>query len=181
MYNSIIRKLDILNIVLAIVAMVALIVNQQAYLIALLLIISTISLVMTKHRFNKLFIFLTYTFTMTLFGILLVKVVDKIWLGSMLLPSNIIIILIMSLLIGGVAALAKFGTNTLSIVYFCLHILMIISAFQVNNLSILQSFWSFDAQIYTVQKLYPFLIAALLIGLFLEKYQMEIKRDRRNT
>ncbi|MEH6944282.1 hypothetical protein [Bacillus sp. JJ722] len=181
MYNSIIRKLDILNILLAVIAVIALILNSHAYITATILLIATLTLFVTKYKFNKAFIFLTYTCSFIIFGLLFAKAAKEIFFHSIIVPSNIAVVIILAIIIGAVATFANFGSNTLSIIWFCLHILMLISSIQIDFHSFFQSIWSNEAQIYTIREFYPFLIASMLIGAFLEKFQVEIKRDRHNN
>ncbi|WP_042350671.1 hypothetical protein [Bacillus massiliigorillae] len=181
MYNAIIQKLDILNLILALIGMIALILNNHAYVTAIILILATLTLVSTKYKFNRALIFTTYTCSFIIFGLLFSKAAKEVFFHSFLMPSNIAIIILVAVIIGGIAAFAKFGSNTLSIVWFCLHILILISSIQVDLHSFLGSIWSNEAQVFTIREFYPFLIASMLIGVFLEKYQVEIKRDRRNN
>lgn len=181
MYNAIIQKLDILNIFLAVIAVIALILNSHAYLEAFILLIATLTLFATKYKCNRTFIFLSYTCSFIIFGLLFAKAAKEILFHSIIVPSNVAVVIIIAVIIGAITAYAKFGSNTLSIVWFCLHILMLISSIQIDFHSFLQSIWSNEAQIFTIREFYPFLIASMLIGAFLEKYQMEIKRDRHNT
>lgn len=181
MYSTIIQKIDILNIVFAILATATLIMNEFAFLEALLIIASTVTLFITKHRYNKVFIFLTYTCSVFFFGLLFSRAADSFLLNSMTIPTNIAIVLLVAVIIGGISAFANFGSNTLSVVWLTLHLLMFVASVQMStHISFISALWSNNAQLYTIREYYPFLIAGMLIGVFLEKYQVEMKKDHRN-
>ncbi|MGM9926098.1 MAG: hypothetical protein ACI35R_17775 [Bacillus sp. (in: firmicutes)] len=182
MYNIVIQKFDMLNAVLALIAVIALILNSHAYVAALILMIATIALIAAKYKYHKALIFIAYACSIGLFGILFEKSAEEFFQGSLSSLSDIGIILGAAIVIGAIAAFRRFGTNTLSIVWFCLHILILLASTQImGSDSFLRSLWSDEAQIYTIRSYYPFLLASMLVGVFLEKYQFEIKRERQNN
>lgn len=182
MYSFLIQKMDMFNVFLALLATIALICNEQAYLQALLIIGSAVTLIATKYKFNRAIIFLTYACSIFYFGLFFTKITDIVPLQSIMLPSNVGYILILAITIGTIASYANFGSNTLSVVWLTLHLFILISTFQLSNqTSFFAAYWSEISQLYTIQTYYPFLLAGLLIGIYLEKYQVEIKRERRNN
>ena len=181
MYSTIIQKIDIINIVFAILATVTLIWNENAYVEALILIIATLALVASKYRFNSLLIFLTYSCSILFLGIIFSKSTEEMVLSGVTVPTNLIWIILIAVIAGAVATFFKLGTSSLTVLLTAFHILMFVSAIQLSdNIPFVQALWSSNAQLYTVRTFYPILIACLLLGVFLEKYQNEMKKDRRN-
>lgn len=177
MYNTIIKNIDILNVVFAIVATVMLLINENAYLLSCIILVTTFALFATKYTFSRLFIFLTYTGSTFFFAYLYGETMTSIVTAS----NYLLIIIVIAVVVGLIASFIKLGSNTLSFVWLIMHILVFITAFQMtNHTSFLQAFWSNNAQLYTISQYYPYLLAGFLIGVFLEKYQAAIQRDRRD-
>ncbi len=171
MYTSIIKNCDILNVVFALIATVMLLINEQAILLSAIILLTTFALLATKYKFNRLLIFVTYFGSALFFISLYGKTITTISFGVMVALSAVIGIIAVSL---------KLGSNTLSFVWVIMHILVFITAFQMTNYtSFLSALWSNNAQLYTISQYYPYLLAGFLIGVFFEKYQMALKRDRR--
>ncbi|MGN1385867.1 MAG: hypothetical protein ACI4XS_04615 [Bacillus sp. (in: firmicutes)] len=181
MYTTIIQKLDITNLVFGILAVITLIWNENAYVEALIILVATLALVASKYRFHRLLIFLTYSCSILFLGIIFSKSTEDVVINGMKMPSNLIWITIIAVLVGAVCAFFKLGTNSMTAVLITFHILMFISAIKMStSVPFIKALWSSNAQLYTVHTYYPILIASLLLGVFLEKYQIEIKKDRRN-
>ncbi len=181
MYNTIIRKIDIINLVFSIVATVALLVNEHALFEAIIIIVATLTLVATKYRFNKLFIFVTYSFSILLLGIIFTNTAGQFLFENISILTNIYFVIAVAIIIGGIAAFTTLGTNALSMVWLVFHLFMFVSAIQMtNHVPFIKALWSSNAQLYTIREYYPFIIAGFLIGMFLEKYQKAIKHDRNN-
>lgn len=181
MYTTIIHKLDIANLVFGILAVVTLIWNENAYVEALIIITATLALVASKYRFHRLLIFLTYSCSILFLGIIFSKSTEDVVINGLKMPSNLIWIIAIAIIVGGVCAFFKLGTNSMTALLIAFHILMFISAIKMSaNISFIKALWSSNAQLYTVHTYYPILIASLLLGIFLEKYQIEMKKDRRN-
>lgn len=176
MYNTIIKNIDIVNVVFAIVATVMLLINENAYLLSCTILVTTFALLVTKYRFNRLFTFLTYAGSAFFFAYLYGETITNVATAS----NYLLIIIAIASVIGLIASFVKLGSSTLSFVWLIMHLLVFITAFQMtNHTSFLQAFWSNNAQLYTISQYYPYLLAGFLIGVFLEKYQVAIKRDRR--
>jgi len=181
MYNTIIRKIDIINLVFSIVATVALLVNEHALFEAIIIIAATLTLVVTKYRFNKLFIFVTYSFSILFLGIIFTNTAGQFLFENISILTNIYFVIAVAIIIGGIAAFTNLGTNSLSMVWLVFHLFMFVSAIQMtNHVPFIKALWSSNAQLYTIREYYPFIIAGLLIGIFLEKYQKAIKHDQNN-
>lgn len=177
MYNTIIKNIDILNVVFAIVATVALLMNDADILQACIILVATITLLATKYQFNRVFIFLTYTSSTFFFAFLYAKTVTDYTENT----QHLIIVIAVSLLVGIIGATLKLGSNTLSFVWITMHILIFITAFQMTSHTVfIKALWSSNTQFYTISQYYPYLLAGFLIGVFLEKYQVAIKKDRRD-
>lgn len=182
MFISIIRKIDMVNVFFAIIVAIALIWNEREYIQALILLISAISLLITKYKYSKASIFISYTCSLFFFGILLTKLTEVASFQSIMLPTNVFVILLISIIIAFIASYIQFGSGTLTIVWFILHLLMIGSTIHLSeSSSLLAVYWSNEAQTYTIHSFYPFLLAGMLIGIYLEKYQIAIKREKNNN
>lgn len=181
MYTTIIQKLDIMNLVFGILAVITLTWNENAYVEALIILVATLALVASKYRFHRLLIFLTYNCSILFLGIIFSKSTEEVVINGLKMPSNFLWIAIIAILVGAAAAFFRLGTNSMTVVLITFHILMFISAIQLSNsIPFIKALWSSNAQLYTVHSYYPILMASLLLGVFLEKYQVEIKKDRRN-
>ncbi|MFS0780149.1 hypothetical protein [Bacillus sp. 1P06AnD] len=180
MYSSIIQKIDIINCIFAVVSIFALIWNTNSYIEAVMIIVATITLIATKSAFNRTLIFITYAFSALIFGLLFSMLAETTTFNSFMLPSNYLSVAVLALIIGIIAAYARLESSILTLVWFTLYALMIISSFIMKDIPFLQALWSREAQLYMMQKFYPFLLASMFIGVFLEKYQVAMKRDHRS-
>ena len=173
MYTTLIQKLDIMNIVFAVLATVTLIWNENTYIEAAIIMVATLALLASKHRFHRLLIFLTYSCSILFLGIIFSKSTEEVVINGLKMPSNLLWIVII--------AFFRLGTNSMTVVLITFHILMFVSAIRLSDsVPFIKALWSSNAQLYTVHSYYPILIASLLLGVFLEKYQIEMKKDRRN-
>ena len=181
MYTTIIQKLDIMNIVFAVLATVTLIWNENTYIEAAIIMVATLALLASKYRFHRLLIFLTYSCSILFLGIILSKSTEEVVINGLKMPSNLFWVVIIAVIVGAAAAFFRLGTNSMTVVLITFHILMFVSAIRLSDsVPFIKALWSSNAQLYTVHSYYPILIASLLLGIFLEKYQVEMKKDRRN-
>ena len=178
MFNSIIQKLDIANLVLAIGAGYCLLVNEKAYLQGLTMLLAIGMLLVAKYRYTRIHIFLTYFFSLVFFGLLFQQISEKPIFANIEMPLDNAGIILAALLLGAVAAYGKLGSHTLSILWFALHAVMIFVSFRLAGASFFDLYWSLPAQKETISGFYPILLAAMLIGVFFEKYQYEIRHDK---
>ncbi|WP_050616374.1 hypothetical protein [Bacillus testis] len=180
MYSDMIKKIDIIICIAAAASVIALWLNTHAFIESIIIIIATVTLVASKSVFNRTLIFVAYAFSSLLLGLLFSMLAETITFNSFMLPSNYLSVVLLALLIGLIAAYARLESSILSVVWFTLYVLMIIASAMLKDISFLHAFWSKDAQLYMMQKFYPFLLASMLIGVFMEKYQIAMKRDRRS-
>ena len=178
MFNSIVQKLDIINLVLALIAGYCLLANEQAYLQGLAMLLAIGMLLLAKYRYTRIHIFFTYFFSLFFFGLLFQQVAEKPIFANFELPLNSAVILLAAVLLSAIAAYGKFGSQTLSLLWFTLHAVMIFVSFRLSGPSFFDMYWSIPAQKEAISGFYPILLAAMLIGVFFEKYQSEIRHDK---
>ena len=180
MFNTIVHKADLLNIGFSIIAVIALIVNEGNFLLSAILLAATGALLFSKRIPSRVSIFITYTATTMFLAILFLTHGGKHFMENVSILGSTAIIFLLSLLIGGLAALSRFSTNSVSVLWFTLHTLILIASFQtMGDDSFLTALWGAGAQKQVINSLYPILIAAVLIAVFLDKYRFEIKRERK--
>ncbi|WP_163099074.1 hypothetical protein [Peribacillus alkalitolerans] len=178
MFMNIIRQIDGLNIILAVLGAIALIFVDMNILEGILLVISSLLLFLSKYRPQRSVIFFSYLSSILFLGNLFLKTTEETSRSSIWLPSNITTLALFTAIIAAIAALSRFGTTTLSIVWLTTHILIFISSLQIG--SFIDSFWSYNSLFLAIHRYYPFLIMSMLIGVFLEKFQLEMIREYRN-
>lgn len=181
LYLSIIRKIDLFNILFALFGAMALWIYEGAWLELSVMLTSTLLLLISKYKYNRPIIFFAYFFSTLFFAILFAKTSEEFSVKFSLIPSSIYGLIGITILIGLVAAAARFGTSTLSLVWLTLHLLVFFATLQMSQYtSFFKAFWSSNAQMIAVQEYYPFIVMGMLIGVFLEKFQMELMRDYKN-
>jgi hypothetical protein len=178
MFINIIRQIDGLNTLLAVLGAMALIFVDLNILEAILLVVTSLLLLLSKYRPHRSVIFFSYLSSIVFLGNLFLKTTEDAGKSTIWLPSSIFTLVIFAIVIAAIASLSRFGTTTLSIVWLTMHLLIFVSSLQLGNF--IQSFWSFNSQLLAIHQYYPFLIMSMLIGVFLEKFQLEMIREYRN-
>lgn len=180
MFNTIVHKADLLNIGFSIIAVIALIMNEGKFILSAILLAATGALLFSKRIPSRVSIFIAYTATTMFLAILFFTYGGEHLVENVSILGSTAIIFLVSLLIGGLAALSRFSTNSISVLWLALHTLILIASFRtMGDGSILTALWGEEAQKQVINSFYPILIAAVLIAVFLDKYRFEIKRERK--
>ncbi|WP_108671570.1 hypothetical protein [Peribacillus acanthi] len=178
MFMKIIRQIDGLNTMLAVLGAIAILFIDFNIVEGILLVIASLLLLLSKYRPLRSVIFFSYVSSIAFLGNLFLRTTEETNNSTIWLPSSITTVIIFAIVIAAIASLSRFGTTTLSFIWLALHLLIFISSLQMGHF--IQSFWSFNSQFLAIHQYYPFLIMSMLIGVFLEKFQLEMIREYRN-
>jgi hypothetical protein len=178
MFKSILRILDILTILFSAVAGYSLWTGGSNLLSVLLIILSPLLLLLAKSHGNRYLLFSTYITTTIYFTAIIYNGLSNSSLDFFQSSLHVLMIGIAAVLLSIIAAVIGFGTNTLTILWLSLHALVTFETIRLYNASdFLAHFWSTPVVEAAIRKDYPFLLMAIWIGLFLDKYQRELTRD----
>ncbi|MBM7690991.1 hypothetical protein JOC77_000394 [Peribacillus deserti] len=183
MYLKGLRILDMINIVFGLFTALLLFVYHSIWIDGLLIAASVILLWKTKFNNRKLLLFSAYFISSWYLASLLTSPVLLETIHVRELHMHPLWIPVIALLIGLIAASFRFGTSTLTFIWFSLFILVSIEAiFQGGTgAGMLHRFWTASLLAETIHRFFPFLIAAACIGIFLEKFQNALVIDYINN
>jgi hypothetical protein len=179
MVQTILRILDGVTVVLAIIAVYSLSTSTHMSIInSSLLLLSPLLLLIAKFKGNRLLLFLAYVsstifFTSILYNGIFLNREAFFYSGLTAVPISLVAVLFSIL-----AAYIGFGTNTLTIVWLTLHALVAFETLQGSPAStFFEHFWSPIYVESVIRDDYPILLMMIWLGLFLDKYQRALTRD----
>lgn len=178
MFKSILRILDFLTILFALVAGFSLWMDGNSLISPLLIILSPVLLLLAKYHGNRYLLFAAYVTTTVYFTAIIYNGLSNSALDFFQSGLSVLAIASAAVLLSIIAAVVGFGTNTLTILWLALHALVTFETIALNSASgFLAHFWSTQVVETVIRSDYPFLLAVIWIGLFLDKYQRELTRE----
>lgn len=178
MFQNILRSIDILTIILSVTAIYSMVFMETDLINSLLIILSPLLLLIAKYKGSRTLLFLAYLcttifFTSIIYNALSTGSTDYFHSGA----SSFFIALI-AITVSLSAAIIGFGTNTLTILWISLHILVLRQTLILYSASaFFEHFWSEKALDTVIRHDYPFILMIIWLGLFLDKYQRELSRE----
>ena len=147
----------------------------DAPFLGILLLAAGILLIISKLYGTPLIFFLTYSIHIFLIGILVFELLSIEWLSINLYLFLALIAILISL----ITIIIRSNTSTLTLFWLALHSLILIYGF-IGEGSFWSTVWSPESIQTIFQTLYSVLIAFFLIGIFLDRFQTELKREYRD-
>ena len=175
MFNDIMKRIDYANMIGFLAGGLILLLVRAEYLIGFLVLAAGVLLIWSKVNRATIIYLVTYFIHLFFAGI----IIYGHFINNEQTWSNYAFIGIAALAIAVMAFLVRTNTGTLSLFWLSLHILLIIQAF-ITPGSFMSDYWSINSIQQVFHSFYPLLIAVFLIGLFLDRFQTEIKREYSN-
>lgn len=178
MFQTILRFLDILAIILAISAGYALWMNGSSVLSILLIVLSPILLLLAKYQGNRILLFIAYVTTTIYFTAIVYNGLSNSPIDFFQADFTVLLFGLIAIVVSSVAAVIGFGTNTLTILWLSLQSIIFYETctqFPINQF--FEHFWSASIIDAVIGDDYPILLMAIWIGLFLDKYHRELQKE----
>ncbi len=147
----------------------------DAPLMGVLLLTAGVLLIFSKLYGKPLIYFMTYLVHLYLIGLLIFDLLSIKWLST----SPNFFIGFIAALISIIAVIIRSNTSTLTLFWLALHILIIAYGF-VGDDTFWSTVWSPESVEAVFHTFYSVLIAFFLIGVFLDRFQNELKREYRD-
>ena len=144
-------------------------------LMGVLLIAAGVLLIFSKLYGTPSIFFTTYLVHLYLIGLLIFELLSIEWLSI----SPYLLLAFIAALISIITVIIRSNTSTLTLFWFALHILIIVYGF-VEGGTFWSSVWSPESVQAVFKTFYSILIAFFLIGVFLDRFQTELKREYRD-
>ena len=141
-------------------------------LMGVLLIAAGLLLILSKLYGTPTIFFMTYWVHLYLIGLFIFELLSIEWLSI----SPYFFMALLAALISIITIIIRSNTSTLTLFWFALHILIIVFGF-VEGDTFLSSVWNPVAVQAIFKTFYSILIAFFLIGIFLDRFQTELKRE----
>ena len=179
MLQNLLRTIDIITILLAAAAAYSMIVLETALVNSLLIAAAPVLLLIAKYKGSKLLLFFAYMCTTLYFTAVLYDTFSEGAERYFTSGWPAVLLAAAALIISIAAAIIGFGTNTLTILWFMLHLLVIRQTLVLYvPSSFFSHFWARETADMAITRGYPVLLMAVWLGLFLDKYQRELRRER---
>ena len=147
----------------------------DSLLTGVLLLAAGVLLIISKRNGTPFIFFTTYLVHLFLIGLFISEQLSFGWLST----GPYLLLAITAALISLIAVMIRSNTSTLTLFWLALHILIIIYGF-ISGDAFFSSVWS-PLSVHAVFKsFYAVLIAFFLIGVFLDRFQTELKREYRD-
>ncbi|PLT29046.1 hypothetical protein [Peribacillus deserti] len=177
MYLKGLRVLDSINILFSLFTALVLFIYHSIWLDGLLIAASAFLLWKTKYNNRKWLLFLAYFISSWYLASMLTSPIVLETVHIQELHLHPLWIPVIALGIGIIAASFRFGTSTLTFIWFSLFIVVTIAAVYQGGSGLLHRYWTASLLAETIHRFYPLLIAAACIGVFLEKFQKALVID----
>ena len=140
-----------------------------------LLLVAGALLIISKLYGTPSIFFMTYWIHIYLIGLLIFELLSIEWLSI----SPYFFVAFIAALISIITIVIRSNTSTLTLFWFALHILIIVYGF-MEGTTFWSSVWSPETVQSVFKTFYSVLIAFFLIGVFLDRFQTELKREYRD-
>lgn len=147
----------------------------NAPLMGALLLAAGILLIISKLNGRPFIYFMTYLVHLCLIGLLIFELLSIEWLSI----SPYLLVVCIAALISLIAVIIRSNTSTLSLFWLALHILILAYGF-IGEGTFWATVWSPGSVQAVFKTFYSILIAFFLIGVFLDRFQNELKREYRD-
>ncbi|WP_409290306.1 hypothetical protein [Peribacillus sp. SCS-37] len=177
MYLQGIRILDLINIAFSLFTAIILFTIQSIWLDGIMLIAAAILLWQTKYSHRKPLLFAAAFISTWYFASLLTRplLVDTIHISQF--DMHPLWIPVIAAGAGLAASQFRIGTSTLTLLWLALYLLAAVETLVHNKEYLLARYWTPSMLADTINQYIPVLIAALCIGIFLEKFQKALIID----
>lgn len=172
MFTDWLNKINYANMIGFIFGSLMMFFAWGAPLIGALLLIAGVLLIRSKHHGTPLIFFMTYFVHLYLIGLFIFELLSIHWLSI----SPYIFMAILAVLISLIAVIIRSNTSTLTLFWFALHILIFVYGFFGGG-TFWASVWSPESVQSIFKTFYSVLIACFLVGIFLDRFQTELKRE----
>lgn len=172
MFTDWLNKINYANMVGFIFGSIMMFFAWGAPFIGVLLLIAGVLLILSKHNGTPFIFFMTYAFHLYLIGLFIFELLSIHWLSI----SPYLFMAFLAVFISLIALIIRSNTSTLTLFWFVLHILILAYGFFSGG-TFWSSVWSPESIHAVFKTFYSVLIAFFLVGIFLDRFQTELKRE----
>jgi hypothetical protein len=175
MFTDWLYKLNYVNMIGFIFGSLMMFFIWDAPLMGVLLLVAGVLLIISKLNGRPLIYFMTYLVHLYLIGLLIFELLSIEWLSI----SPYLFVICLAAMISLIAVIIRSNTSTLTLFWLALHILILAYGF-VGGGTYWATVWSPESVQAVFKTFYSILIAFFLIGVFLDRFQNELKREYRD-